>query len=150
MPSYRNERYYLQNFHGSGAQLRRKKELFNHRHSSLRLVVERTFGIWKNQFPILENMPPYEISAQRLIVIACCTVHNFIRKDYADIDPLFRSTLQEMYDESWIDVSQQALMPGVSYVPPGQRLDQSEASTRFMGMYRNSMCYDLWRVVNGE
>jgi hypothetical protein len=150
LPPYRNERYHLQMFRGGGAQHRRKEELFNHRHSSLRSVVERTFGIWKNRFKILENMPPYEIPAQRLMVIACCTVHNFIRKDCADIDPLFSSALQEMYGESWIDVSQRALMPGVSYVSPGQRPDQSEAGTRFMWMYRNSMCYDMWRAVNGD
>jgi hypothetical protein len=65
-------------------------------------------------------MPPYDIPAQRLIVIACCTTHNFIRKDCAYIDPLFRTALQEMYGECWIDVSQRAIMPGVSYVSPGQ------------------------------
>jgi hypothetical protein len=137
MPPYCNERHHLQNFHGSGAQPRSKKELFNHRHSSLWSVEERAFRIWKNRFPILESMPQYEISAQRLIVIACCKVHNFIRKDCADVDPLFRSAVQEMYGECWMDVSQRALMPEVSYVSPGQRPDQSEASARLMGMYRN-------------
>jgi hypothetical protein len=150
LPPYRNERYHLQHFRDSGARPRGQKEMFNHRHSSLRSVVERTFGIWKNRFRILDNMPHYEIPAQRLIVIACCTVHNFIRKDCADIDPLFRTALQEMYGERWIDVSQRAVMPGLSYVSPGQRPDQSQAGATYMGMYRNSMCYDMWRAVNGD
>jgi len=133
LPPYHNERYHLQNFRGSGARPRSQNEMFNHRHSSLRSVVERTFKIWKNRLWILENMPQYEISVQRFIVIAYCTVHNFIFKDCADIDPLFRTALLEMYGECWIDVSQQAVMPEVSHVSPGQRPDQSQASTRYMG-----------------
>jgi hypothetical protein len=87
-------------------QPRTDKELFNYRHSSLRSTVERTFGILKNRFPILENMPPYEVPDQRLLVVACCTIHNFICKDCGDIDPLFRHALQQLYSEAWIDVSQ--------------------------------------------
>jgi hypothetical protein len=87
LPPYRNERYHLETFCRGRPQPRTDKELFNYRHSSLRSTVERTFGILKNWFPILENMPPYEVPDQRLLVVACCTIHNFIRKDYGDIDP---------------------------------------------------------------
>jgi hypothetical protein len=150
MTPHRNERYYLEKFRGSRAQPQSSKEMFNHRHSSLQSVMERTFWIWKNRFPILKNMPPYDIPNQCLIVIAYCTIHNFIRKDCGDIDPLFRHALQEMYGESWINVSQGVDMPGVLYVSPEQRPDQSQASTSFMGTYQNTMCHDMWLEVNGS
>ncbi|KAL7190629.1 hypothetical protein ACSBR2_022835 [Camellia fascicularis] len=52
---FRSQRYHLQEFHGrhySGP-----KELFNHRHSSLCNVIERTFGVLKKRFPILRYSP---------------------------------------------------------------------------------------------
>ncbi|KAL7221463.1 hypothetical protein ACSBR1_023426 [Camellia fascicularis] len=55
---FRSQRYHLQEFHGrhySGP-----KELFNHRHSSLCNVIERTFGVLKKRFPILRSMPNYK------------------------------------------------------------------------------------------
>ena len=38
------------------------RELFNLRHSSLRVIVERAFGALKNRFRILDNKPfhPYK------------------------------------------------------------------------------------------
>ncbi|GMP41663.1 hypothetical protein CsSME_00011682 [Camellia sinensis var. sinensis] len=38
------------------------KELFNHRHSSLRNVIERTFGVLKQRFPLLKHMPRYDMN----------------------------------------------------------------------------------------
>ncbi|KAL7216458.1 hypothetical protein ACSBR1_028405 [Camellia fascicularis] len=46
---FHSQRYHLQEFHSrhySGP-----KELFNHRHSLLRNVIERTFGVLKKRFP---------------------------------------------------------------------------------------------------
>jgi hypothetical protein len=45
LPPYRNERYHLETFRRGRPQPRTDKELFNYRHSSLRSMVERTFGI---------------------------------------------------------------------------------------------------------
>ena len=53
--------------------------MFNYRHSSLRNVIERCFGVLKACFPILRDMPPYSTKTQRYIPIACCTIHNWIR-----------------------------------------------------------------------
>nr|XP_048328401.1 uncharacterized protein LOC107422048 [Ziziphus jujuba var. spinosa] len=50
LPPFRGERYHLQEYHGRGRQPRRPKELFNYRHSSLRNVIERCFGVLKAQF----------------------------------------------------------------------------------------------------
>ena len=55
------------------------KERFNHRHSSLRMTVERTFGILKSRWRILAGrMPQMRLEQQCQIIVACCTLHNFI------------------------------------------------------------------------
>ena len=61
-------------------------ELFNYRHSSIRNVIERTFGVLKKRFPVIkDSMPPYKkMAMQGNIVIACCVVHNFIRENDLD------------------------------------------------------------------
>nr|XP_043638653.1 uncharacterized protein LOC122609778 isoform X2 [Erigeron canadensis]XP_043638655.1 uncharacterized protein LOC122609778 isoform X2 [Erigeron canadensis] len=52
-----NIRYHIPEFrHGKTAASRAPrgaKEIFNHRHSSLRNVIERTFGVWKARWEIL-------------------------------------------------------------------------------------------------
>lgn len=76
---FKDERYHLNDYKGNGRQPRTAKELFNHKHSSLRNVIERSFGALKNRFTILRHMPPFPIRKQVLIVIACCALHNYIR-----------------------------------------------------------------------
>ncbi|XP_060667620.1 protein ALP1-like [Ziziphus jujuba] len=50
LPPFQGERYHLQEYHGRGRQPRGPKELFNYRHSSLRNVIERCFGVLKAWF----------------------------------------------------------------------------------------------------
>ncbi|XP_027158630.1 putative nuclease HARBI1 [Coffea eugenioides] len=59
---------------------RAAKVLFNRRHASLRNIIELSFGVLKRCFPILRGpMQNYLIATQNNIVLACCTLHNFIR-----------------------------------------------------------------------
>ncbi|CAN1142645.1 Protein ALP1-like [Linum perenne] len=67
---------------------RGREELFNYRHSSLRNVIERCFGVLKRRWPILKMMCSYSFSKQTDIVLACCALHNFIRM-HAQGDTLF-------------------------------------------------------------
>jgi len=54
--------------------------LFNHRHSSLRNVIERTFGVLKKRFPIIASgiEPHYFVDTMTDIVLACRILHNFL------------------------------------------------------------------------
>jgi hypothetical protein len=54
------------------------RELFNLRHSSLRVIVEKTFGALKNRFRILDNKPFHPYKTQVKLVLACCILHNWI------------------------------------------------------------------------
>jgi hypothetical protein len=53
------------------------KELFNLRHSSLRVIIERTFGALKNIFKILYK-PFHPYKTQVKLVLTCCILHNWI------------------------------------------------------------------------
>jgi hypothetical protein len=74
---YRCTRYHLKEFSRENP-INSRQELFNHRHSSLRNSVERTFGILKQRFPILRHATSYPIMTQAHIVLACCILHNYI------------------------------------------------------------------------
>ncbi|KAG8485785.1 hypothetical protein CXB51_019130 [Gossypium anomalum] len=87
---YRGERYHLPDFHRGNHRASGKKEIFNHAHSSLRSVIERTFGVWKKKWPILRDIPSYSFDKQVLIVIATMVLHNYIRRHAWSNDEDFR------------------------------------------------------------
>lgn len=65
----------------------RMEEHFNQTHASLRNVVERTIGVWKKKWVILQHMREYPFLTQLKIVHATAALHNFIREnDGGDID----------------------------------------------------------------
>ncbi|KAL7203333.1 hypothetical protein ACSBR2_016594 [Camellia fascicularis] len=94
---FRSQRYHLQEFRSH--RYAGPKELFNHRHSLLRNVIERTFGVLKKRFPILRSMPNYKSTRQGPFVIACYVVHNWIRLHTA-MDPFFMEADNEMAAEA--------------------------------------------------
>ena len=114
MPGYlvpfRRNKYHLHDFHEGYGRPRGKEELFNYKHSLLRNVIERCFGVLKARFPILKLMPSYPIRRQRLILIACCTIHNFIRMKNG-ADTLFDQYAQQLVDmnDQWLSVEQQGV-----------------------------------------
>jgi hypothetical protein len=55
------------------------KELFNLRHSSLRNVIERIFGVLKRRFKVLRTAPEYAFDTQVKLVYALTALHNFIQ-----------------------------------------------------------------------
>ena len=69
----------IQDFQHRG-QSSGREEVFNRAHSSLRSVIERTFGVWKQRWKILQSMPPYQYKTQVQIVFASMTLHYFIRR----------------------------------------------------------------------
>ncbi|KAH1055419.1 hypothetical protein J1N35_033484 [Gossypium stocksii] len=73
---YRGVRYHLKEFSDQGPE--NAKELFNLRHSSLRITIERVFGILKKRFRVLDAEPFWNFQTQVDIVLACCIIHNHI------------------------------------------------------------------------
>ncbi|XP_030445514.2 uncharacterized protein LOC115668158 [Syzygium oleosum] len=106
---FKGERYHLNDYRGRGRRPSTARKLFNHRHSSLRNVIERSFGALKNRFTVLRHMPPFTIKKQALIVIACCALHNYIREEdkmdknfshYGDPDYPFGAREVEVADDT--------------------------------------------------
>ena len=77
MPPYRGVRYHLSEFY-SRTYPSNDRELYNLRHSSLRVTIERAFGALKNMFRILDNKPFHTYKTQVKLVLACCILHNWI------------------------------------------------------------------------
>jgi hypothetical protein len=75
---YKGQRYHIAEFQNAGQPIG-LKELFNHAHSSLRNVIERSFGVLKMKWRILLKMPNYSMEKQANIIIACMALHSFIR-----------------------------------------------------------------------
>ncbi|KAL2228782.1 UNVERIFIED_CONTAM: hypothetical protein Sindi_1857900 [Sesamum indicum] len=93
---YRGTRYHLAEYRGHGRRYRTPQDLFNHVHSHLRNVIECCFGVLKKRFPILQwGMPSYLLQHQVDLVIACCTLHNFIRR-FSHDDIIFNEPEDEV------------------------------------------------------
>ncbi|XP_061371900.1 uncharacterized protein LOC133314437 [Gastrolobium bilobum] len=104
---FKGERYHFSDFRGC-SQPHGLQEVFNHAHSSLRNVIERTIGVWKNRWHILRDMKPFSLIKQEKIIIATIALHNFIRKcgvddeefDKLDCNPNY---IHESQEECYID-----------------------------------------------
>ncbi|WVZ62915.1 hypothetical protein U9M48_012606, partial [Paspalum notatum var. saurae] len=82
LPPYRSTRYHLREFGTRRPQ--NARELFNLRHSAVRVTVERAFGALKNRFKILYNKPFHPYPTQVKLVLACCILHNWILRHGED------------------------------------------------------------------
>ncbi|XP_076938002.1 uncharacterized protein LOC143605954 [Bidens hawaiensis] len=77
---------------------RGSKETLNYYHSSLRNIIEQTFGVWKARWALLRDMHVnYTYDHQVKIVIALMAIHNFNRKA-GWFDETFETAQQEFYN----------------------------------------------------
>ena len=83
LPPYRGTRYHLKEYSRRNYPTN-TRELFNLRHSSLRVIVERAFGALKNRFRIIDNKPFHPFRTQVKLVLACCILHNWILRHGVD------------------------------------------------------------------
>ncbi|KAK4721523.1 hypothetical protein R3W88_011756 [Solanum pinnatisectum] len=74
---YRGERYHLKEY--SRNPPRNPHKLFNLRHTSLRNAIERAFGLTESS---------YYIETQKIIIFACCILHNYLRGVHPNNDLL--------------------------------------------------------------
>ena len=78
MAPYRGVRYYLKEVRQTDLKPENAKELFNLRHSSLRNVIERIFGVLKRQWQILGGKGcKYSIETQIDLFCALIGLYNF-------------------------------------------------------------------------
>jgi hypothetical protein len=100
---YRGVRYHLQEIQRANRRPENKYELFNYRHSSLRNVVERTFGVFKRRWRIYDSAPEFDWDTQVKLVYALAAVHNFISisededgdRDFEGLPPALNEAVEQ-------------------------------------------------------
>ncbi|KAG6496647.1 hypothetical protein ZIOFF_044517 [Zingiber officinale] len=91
---FRGQWYHLNEFHGHRPHT--TEEYFNMKHSKVRNVIERCFGLLKGRWKILASPSFFPIETQVRIILACFLLHNLIRK-YMSFNPQELEPLEE-YD----------------------------------------------------
>jgi len=126
---YRGVRYHLKEYSSRGPQ--NPRELFNLRHSSLRNVIERTFGVLKKRFPIIASgtEPHYSFEAMIDIVLACCILHNFLMG--VDIDEALIAEVDHELLQNDIDRSQ---------------TQQRDEDYRLGSLLREAITTEMWNL----
>lgn len=108
-----------------------RQELFNLRHSSLRNVIERIFGVAKRRFRLMVAAPEYSPDTQAKVVLALCALHNFIRvHDPDDLD-----------DQDWQEENERR-PPMPSTADLGGRVNQAERDRATAK--REKIAGDMW------
>jgi hypothetical protein len=77
---YRGVRYHLNEWGDEEERLKNKEELYNKRHSQLRISIEKIFGALQKKFPIMKENLEYSLLDVNLIVYSCAGtfVHLFM------------------------------------------------------------------------
>ncbi|KAJ8710652.1 hypothetical protein PYW08_009167 [Mythimna loreyi] len=64
------------------------EHLYNESQIRSRNVVERTYGVWKNRFPILSKKKLLSVSRVQAVIVACAVLHNIaidMRDDHFEV-----------------------------------------------------------------
>ncbi|XP_038896714.1 uncharacterized protein LOC120084975 [Benincasa hispida] len=78
---YRGERYNLSECRGGGNAPTTAREFFNMKHSYMRNVIERAFGLLKGRRAILCRKSYYPMQDETQIITTCYLLHNLINKE---------------------------------------------------------------------
>ena len=144
LPPHKSTHYRAQEFRDANRQPSTPQELFNYRHSSLRMVIERCFGVLKARFPVLTGMHSFSISRQRLIVIACCALHNFICK-YNRVDEMFH-----VWEGSFVRNSDANLAGAARVGSGGTEETFNSRAQQVMSEYHDEITTAMWADYTGN
>ncbi|XP_021726567.1 protein ALP1-like isoform X1 [Chenopodium quinoa] len=97
---YRGQRYHLKEW--TDQQPESAEEFYNMKHARARNVIERCFGLLKGRWSILRSPSFFPIITHGRIVMACCLLHNLIRK-FMPTDDINEDELNESDDDSESD-----------------------------------------------
>lgn len=65
----------------------RRRQRYNKSHKATRWGVERTIGVWKKRFPILNKMN-CELGLAMQIITSCAVLHNIARRNSKKFHPI--------------------------------------------------------------
>lgn len=127
---YRSTRYHLKEQIRAGSKPENAKELFNLRHASLRNVIERIFGVVKRKYQILQSASEYSMDTQTRIILACITLHNWVRLKEGNKADFWLDT--EPNNTTSEDVQPAVLYP------------QGMITSKKMDRYRDQLAAQMW------
>ena len=125
---YRSTRYHLKEQIKAGKKPENSKELFNLRHASLRNVIERIFGVVKRKYQILQSASEYSMDTQTRIILACTTLHNWVRLKEGNRADFWLETEPNVFED---------IQPAVIY-------PQGMITSKKMDIYRNQLAERMW------
>ncbi|CAL5370245.1 unnamed protein product [Camellia sinensis] len=138
---YKGNRYHQPEFQRHNP--RNRDELFNRAHSSLRSVIERTFGAWKMRWRFLKDMPRFDFrKVQVPLVAASMALHNFIRRNSVDDKIIVAVTnaaeyrYPDMRDRDDLAALDEAMMPGDDDVEMAQL--RARIRAELVAIWRNA------------
>ncbi|KAA0034921.1 putative nuclease HARBI1 [Cucumis melo var. makuwa] len=85
---YRRQRYHLKEWCSTRNVPSTAKEYFNMKHSSIRNVIERVFGLLKGRLVIFHGKSNCPVQFQCCTILACCLLHNLINREMTNVDDL--------------------------------------------------------------
>ena len=130
---YKGTKYHLPEYR-NGTMPRGMKETFNYAHSSLRNVVERAFGVLKTKWRIMKLVPSFPMSKQSKIIVACMTLHNFVREHDDQVDHFIQFGNDDEYYTETHGTNDYTSNPG----------EDDEPSDNDMNEFRDNLAYALY------
>lgn len=101
-----------------------ERRIYNYRLSRARRIIENVFGIISSRFKILHTTINLPVKKIDLIVLTICVLHNFLRKECADV--------YEIYEEEDCDQDLTSLQPSqLSRNPTAEAKNVREAFTKY-------------------
>lgn len=73
--------------------LTNERKIYNYRHSRARRIVECAFGMMVRKFRVLEQTMLVHPEVTKKVVLACCVLHNYIRKREGKLAEVFEEVL---------------------------------------------------------
>ncbi|KAG8382955.1 hypothetical protein BUALT_Bualt05G0133800 [Buddleja alternifolia] len=130
---FKGIRYHLKDWGERSLTPQHHHEYFNMYHSKARNVIERTIGLLKTRWAVLQSQTFYSITTQNRIIMACALLHNFIRSEML-VDPLDHCLDDTNSDDEDNDID---LI---------ETIESSQAWTNFRDNLASSM-FNEWRDV---
>jgi len=144
---YIGPRYHLVEWKKGKLRPQTKEELFNLRHSQLRNVVERVYGVFKIRFQIFQSARDgLSLATQVKLVYALSAVHNWInshggspQKEWRNFKASQNAKDRELYDK---------IMEQLAASSQNSRPSTTRASTGLMDARRDKIAEDMWKSYN--
>jgi hypothetical protein len=96
-------------------------------------VIERIFGVVKRKYQILRTPSEYSIATQNRIILACCTLYNFVR------------SIEGESADNWLEMESKDIVD----IQPAVIYPEGTASSKKMDKFRDNIAEKMWAQYQG-